>query len=435
MIVFLAISFNGCGSSYSKKLKFSEVQKNINSYSEEDQIKAVSYYPKNIKGITNPSLKVQSAAISSEREEACMTFQRIQKPHELIIKDILPKCGYAIKYIDNPIEEQQLVAVKNGEFGYSYVAFKSSGDSILKFIKNPSKKVQLEAVKHHGLAIKYIDNPTEEMQIEAVKNNSGALQYIKNPSEAMQIEAVKKSYKIIDMVENPTSRFREAALKYQTTYALKKYKNLTKKEQLIAVKELKHNAIKYIDNPIEEVQMIAVKANSSSIREIKNPTEKVQSYVLSEGDYNCDYIQNKTTTVAKKCNEINKFKNLRHNFLKDTTTATQSYFEVGNNILSARVYAVNGTTYVTNHTDNFIKLISFSVYYGEDIYTKQMNISLPPISESKFQSVSTETIIKKFYIPVKSYNQALNVGIAIEYEVNGQKETFYKNKVVKYKEY
>lgn len=53
-----------------------------------------------------------------------------------------------------------------------------------RFIRNPSKKVQLFVVKKKdGSFIKYIKNPSEEIQLEAVKQNGYAIQCIKNPSE------------------------------------------------------------------------------------------------------------------------------------------------------------------------------------------------------------------------------------------------------------
>ncbi len=51
----------------------------------------------------------------------------------------------------------------------------------IQFIKVPSEKVQLEAVKQHGWSIKYIKNPSIEVQFEAVKQDSESIQFIKDP--------------------------------------------------------------------------------------------------------------------------------------------------------------------------------------------------------------------------------------------------------------
>ena len=57
---------------------------------------------------------------------------------------------------------------------------------IIKYIKNPSEEIQIEAVRKNGYAIRFIKNPSEEIQIEAVKENGYAIEYIKNPTEKVQ---------------------------------------------------------------------------------------------------------------------------------------------------------------------------------------------------------------------------------------------------------
>ena len=41
----------------------------------------------------------------------------------------------------------------------------------IKYIKNPTLKMQLEAVKQNGYAIQFIESPPPEVQLEAVKRN------------------------------------------------------------------------------------------------------------------------------------------------------------------------------------------------------------------------------------------------------------------------
>ena len=65
----------------------------------------------------------------------------------------------------------------------------------IKYIKNPTLKMQLEAVKQNGYAIQFIESPPPEVQLEAVKRNGWAIQYIKNPTAEMQLEAVKQTLK------------------------------------------------------------------------------------------------------------------------------------------------------------------------------------------------------------------------------------------------
>jgi len=48
----------------------------------------------------------------------------------------------------------------------------------IQYIKNPTLKMQLEAVKQNGYAIQFIESPPPEVQLEAVKRNGWAIQYI-----------------------------------------------------------------------------------------------------------------------------------------------------------------------------------------------------------------------------------------------------------------
>src|SRR5574344_1845703 len=92
------------------------------------------------------------------------------------------------------INTNEIVATKVGRdwriFKSDVIKYlKKNSSNKLKFIKNPSEEVQLEAVKQNGLAIQYIVNPSEEVQLEAVKQNGLAIQYIDNPSEEAQLLA------------------------------------------------------------------------------------------------------------------------------------------------------------------------------------------------------------------------------------------------------
>jgi hypothetical protein len=46
-------------------------------------------------------------------------------------------------------------------------------------------------VQQYGYSIKYMKNPSERVQLAAVKQNAYAIEYIKNPSERVQLAAVQ----------------------------------------------------------------------------------------------------------------------------------------------------------------------------------------------------------------------------------------------------
>ena len=68
---------------------------------------------------------------------------------------IVKQDGRAIEFIDNPSKQVQLIAVKQNAFAIKYIIKKG----II-----PSEKVQLIAVKQNGLAITFIKNPTEKVK-------------------------------------------------------------------------------------------------------------------------------------------------------------------------------------------------------------------------------------------------------------------------------
>lgn len=65
----------------------------------------------------------------------------------------------------------------------------------IKYINNPSEKVQLAAIKDpYSIYMYYIKNPSEEVKLAVVKQDGYTIRYIINPSETVQIKAVKNLY-------------------------------------------------------------------------------------------------------------------------------------------------------------------------------------------------------------------------------------------------
>jgi len=104
-----------------------------------------------------------------------------------------------IKYIKNPSYNVQLEALKRFR-----KSVKNYGNPIEYFIKVgiiPNENIQLEAVKQNGLSIEYIIKagiiPNENIQLEAVKQNGLSIKYIIKagiiPSYNVYIEALKQN--------------------------------------------------------------------------------------------------------------------------------------------------------------------------------------------------------------------------------------------------
>jgi ribosomal protein S16 len=98
-----------------------------------------------------------------------------------------------IKFIDNPSEKVQLAAVTNDGTSIVYIIEKGI---------DPSEDVQLAAVTNYGMSISYIKNPSENVQLAAVGQNGDMIKHIIKkgivPSDDVQIAAVKNDKYILN---------------------------------------------------------------------------------------------------------------------------------------------------------------------------------------------------------------------------------------------
>ena len=63
---------------------------------------------------------------------------------------------------------------------------------LIRFITNPNDTLQLVAVEK-GETIQFIKSRGEKLKLAAVQNNWAAIQFIKNPSEEIQFAAIQKT--------------------------------------------------------------------------------------------------------------------------------------------------------------------------------------------------------------------------------------------------
>ena len=87
----------------------------------------------------------------------------------------------------------------------------------IKYIENPSEQVQLVAVQEDGHSIQYIQNPSEQAQLAAVNQNGNSIQFIQNPSEQVQLAAVQEDGYSIKYIENPTDKVKQLFTKLKYT--------------------------------------------------------------------------------------------------------------------------------------------------------------------------------------------------------------------------
>ena len=119
-------------------------------------------------------------------------YQFTKEQEERFRLETVRRDGFSIRYLYNPSLKVQLEAVKQEAYAIEY-------------IKNPSLEVQLKAVKQNGHAIQYIVNPSEQVQLEAIRQNGCSINFIKNPSDYIKsiLDVIKTSHRIIYVLHEP----------------------------------------------------------------------------------------------------------------------------------------------------------------------------------------------------------------------------------------
>lgn len=117
-----------------------------------------------------------------------------------------------IKYCKNPTEKVCLEAVRKHPL-------------VLMFIKEPSKDVCLEAVKNKGLVLMYIpsEHQTTEICLAAIRNDPFSLYWVANQTEEICLEAVRIRGMACLCVRSVTHKILEAAIQndYDVSYLVK----------------------------------------------------------------------------------------------------------------------------------------------------------------------------------------------------------------------
>lgn len=169
-----------------------------------------------------------------------------------------------LKLKNNPEYIQEL-----GDTDEEYKLFivKNNGNNI-KYIKNPSKEVQKQAISNTPLCIKYIENVDTEIGVMCVKSLWNSLELIKKPSKEIIEQAIRTKGWAIQYVKNPSEEL-----------------------QLLAVSK-DYDSIKYIESPSEKVQLAAIENYYVAIRFIKNPSIKAKVRAVKLNGEAINYISN-----------------------------------------------------------------------------------------------------------------------------------------------
>lgn len=138
---------------------------------------------------------------------------------------------------------------------------------------------QLAILDDPEKGIKFIGNPIDRIQELAVSRKVFDIEYIKNPCRAAQRKAVTIERDCLTLID--PDKLDEVAVKA----ALRKGFNLLKKLKVsdkIKYWVLEQNpfAIKFIQNPTEEMKEFAIRQQGQSIDSIENPSDDLKILCL-----------------------------------------------------------------------------------------------------------------------------------------------------------
>ena len=236
-------------------------------------------------------------------------FKYIKNPSEKIQQEALEYSINLFKYIKNPSKQIQLFTIeKNPEIATEY-------------IKNPSKEIQMAAINRaYGTqtsrVLGNIKNPYKEVQWAAIKKDGDSIEFVKNPSESMKRMAVQNYGAAIEHIDNPSEELQLLAVRGWGP-SIMYIKNPSEQIQREAVKnDSDELAIKSIKNPSREVQLLAIKHSrqGKAIRHIKNPSEEIQMSAIKINPDMLKYIKNPSedaqlAAIQKKVITIRHIKN------------------------------------------------------------------------------------------------------------------------------
>jgi hypothetical protein len=134
--------------------------------------------------------------------------------------------------------------------------------------------------KHHG--------PQEYTGIIGQSIMWAAITYEEEDADADDNDTY--GYEALQYIKNPNEALQLAAIK-ENADVIKYIENPSEAVQLAAIKE-NADVIKYIENPSEAVQLAAVEQDTVALQYIKNPSEAVQWAAVKQNGRAIEYIKN-----------------------------------------------------------------------------------------------------------------------------------------------
>lgn len=188
--------------------------------------------------------------IQKNLENNGMYLQFVKNPSVDMIVTAVTNNGLALQYVDNQSEELQLLALDSfkrcsdcflnycNDDRADLIRYCIPGNQDYGFVimsadvfKNLSQKMLEDIISFDGKYIRYVVNPSTRLQVIAVQANPFALKYIVNPSDEVVMAALELNPYSLHYVDHQTSIMIECALDADLL-AIEYVKNQTESLQL-----------------------------------------------------------------------------------------------------------------------------------------------------------------------------------------------------------
>ena len=171
---------------------------------------------------------------------------------------------------------QNIIGLSRGEIPEEQVhEIISTTPELFKFVKNPSKALELLAVRMLGSNIRYVSNQNPILQSLSIIDDIENIKYINEPIKAVEKKAIDELPEAIAYINNPRDFSIMVACTYPGLFRYVKDRSAYICEY--AVKKNPDN-ITYVENPSIDLQRIAYHANPALLESI----DKVDSGLLME---------------------------------------------------------------------------------------------------------------------------------------------------------
>lgn len=227
---------------------------------EEAQINAVKEDSENILYCYDPSYKVLKESV--DKKEATEVEHLIylpEIPEELALIIVEDYGGY-VSFLKNPSEKVLIEAVKHES-------------DVIGYITHPSLAIQMAAISEHWTAISYIDFPSEEVQIHL-------LNWLKQQS--LEDLGVKDFNKVFEFFNNPCVSIKKAFGKENDISRDYKVDRLKEINKTNIIKHIKKHGF-YENDPENTI-------NSTWLNNEYMQDEDIQLEMVKSNPYNIKYF-------------------------------------------------------------------------------------------------------------------------------------------------